>query len=67
MSLYASTTDHLQQSLGKDVITTTQTFFLCLKLFFQLFNRKVNENQYQNTYKLEEISRKHYLKNFFPQ
>ena len=29
---------------------------------FQHFNKYITENQYQHTYKLEEISRKHYGK-----
>ena len=40
-------------------------FFLCLKGVFAAFKSLNKRNQSQHTYKLEEISRKHYA-NFFP-
>ena len=38
------------------------SIFYVSKESFQLFNHWINDNQYQRTYKVEEISQKHYAK-----
>ena len=52
-------------SFRKNVITATCNFVYVSNESFQLFNHWRNENQYQHTYKLEEISRKYYVKELF--
>ena len=64
--LNASVTEHVQQCSEKNTFQLLHKIsFQISKESFQLLNHQINENQNQNTYKLKEISLRHYVEDLF--